>query len=333
MQENIAIISLKNIKHNLSTLRSLLAPSVKVCAVVKANAYGHGVERVALSLEPFANAFAVTSIGEGIALRAAGVEKEILVFTPPLSETDAAIATLHELTLTVCNFSSLFITQAAAEKFSLSPRVQVKVNTGMNRLGLCGGAFSRLCSALAEEKRIRVTGIYSHLYAPENRAAANEQLKRFIAEKAVAERFLGKLTAHLSATGGILRGKEFHFDLVRPGIGLYGYLPSGFENDKERLQLRPAMKLYTRALQTHTFTGGGVGYAKAEKNYEKLTAYRLGYADGVWRNSGKALNFIGNLCMDSGIREGKSRKYGARKLVFSNAEKYAKEMGTIPYEV
>ena len=330
MQENIAVISLKNIKNNIRILRSLLPPGTRFYAVVKANAYGHGAERVAESIQPSVDGFAVTSVLEGIALRGY-VGKEILVFTPPLDEEDVFLSAAHDLTVTVCNFSSLRLAAGCANRYGLSVRVHLKVNTGMNRLGLQGAPFSRLCASAAKEKGVRVTGIYSHLYAPHEEPASEKQREIFFRAREVAERELGGLFAHLSATGGILRGANYAFDGVRAGIGIYGYLPQGVALTADDLGLRPAMKLYTRAMQTHTFTGGGVGYEKARKEYRALTAYRLGYADGFPRNGRAGLRAEGKLCMDSCISAGKA-VYGGKKLVFSDVGKIARETDTISYE-
>lgn len=329
MQENIAVVSLTNIKNNVAVFRARLTPETKLYAVVKANAYGHGAERVGESVQTVADGLVVTSVREGIALRFGGVEKEILSLTPPLGEDDVFFAAAHHITLTVSSFASLRTVQNAVKRFGICACVHLKVNTGMNRLGLSGAPFARLCTIAAKEKNVRVKGLYSHLYAPDDDAAAEYQRENFIRAKEIAQSRLGRLTCHLSATGGILRGEKYFFDGVRLGIGMYGYLPNGF--DKSIVKLTPALKVYTHALQTHRFTGGGVGYASAKKNYNELTAYRLGYADGFPRGGG-ALKAIGNLCMDGCVTEGKNT-YGARKPVFSSADEEAIRVHTIPYEI
>ncbi|MBQ9081238.1 MAG: alanine racemase [Clostridia bacterium] len=336
MQENIAVISLKNIKNNIAAFRSLLAPTAKLYAVVKANAYGHGAERVAESVQSVVDGFVVTSVQEGVSLRFGGVspEKEILILTPPLGEDDVFLSSLHGLSLTVCSFSSLRTVQKAVQRFGLGVTLHVKVNTGMNRLGLYGAPFIRLCSALkkAQAEGVRIQGLYSHLYSPEQKDAAENQRINFLKSREIAQSKLGPLFCHLSATGGTLLGESYHFNGVRLGIGMYGYLPHGFEIFEQNLALRPTMKLYTHALQTHRFTGGGVGYAKSKKEYGNLTAYRLGYADGFLRTGGGGrLNAIGNLCMDGCITEGKCA-YGKKKPVFFSVSALANRAQTIPYE-
>jgi alanine racemase len=326
MQKNIAVISLRRIKANGKIVRRLVPQGCKVIAVVKANAYGHGLIPVAEALEEIVDGFAVTDIAEGILLRMSGREKPILVFTPPLDEEDVFLAAMHDLTLTVCNFSSFRLMKRVAEKYSIPVRAHIKVNTGMNRLGLCDTSFKTLCREMSGQNFVKIEGIYSHLYAPEGEAAILQR-RAFLSERAVAEGYFGRLTAHLAATGGILRGEEFCLDCVRAGICLYGYVPNGFKN----VGFLPAMKVYTHCIQSHRFFGGGIGYGKAEKDYGNLSVYRLGYADGLPRND-RAFGAIGKLCMDSCIREEKAA-FGKRKLVFSDAAKVASENGTIPYEV
>jgi alanine racemase len=326
MQENIAVVSLKRIQANAKAVWRIVSPERKLFAVVKANAYGHGIAAVAESLEEIADGFAVTDVAEGVFLRMSGRQKPILVFTPPTDEEDVFLAAMHDLTVTVCNFSSFRLMRRVAEKYSVPVRAHIKVNTGMNRLGLGGAPFKALCREMSGQNFVRIEGIYSHLYAPESQAAILQR-KAFVRERAVAEEYFGRLTAHLAATGGILRGEEFFFDGVRAGICLYGYVPNGFQNTT----FLPAMKVYTRCIQSRRFCGGGIGYGKAERAYGDLAVYRLGYADGLPRND-RAFGAIGNLCMDSCIREERVA-FGKKKLVFSDAAKVARENNTIPYEV
>ncbi len=333
MQENIAVISLKNIAHNFSVFRALLSKGARLYAVVKADAYGHGAERVAERLEGAADGFVVTSVREGIALRIGGVRGEILVLTPPLGEDDVFFGMAHGLTFTVCSFASLRVLAAAAEKFGRTAEAHVKINTGMNRLGLSGAPLRRLFSELAERQSVRVKGVYSHLYAPADEEASERQRALFRDAAAAARDRFGDIVCHLSATGGILRGEAYHFGGARLGIGMYGYLPEGFRSEAEWLGLRPAMRLYTHVLQSRRFAGGGVGYQRAPREYGFLTTCRLGYADGFLRaGGGGRLRAIGNLCMDGCVREGRA-VYGCRRAVFFSADAVAREAGTIPYEV
>ena len=333
MQENIAVISLKNIRRNFIAFKKKLGADVRFFAVVKADAYGHGAERVAETLEGAADGFVVSSVREGVCLRTAGVRGDILVLTPPVGEDDAFFAAAHGLTLTVSSFATLRFAAAGAARCGKRVDVHIKVNTGMNRLGLCGAPLRRLFSEIGKTPAVRVRGIYSHLYAPADLRAAKLQREAFSPAAAAARDMFGEVVCHLSATGGTLLGEDFHFSGVRIGIGLYGYLPDGFGTHASALGLCPAMRVYTHAVQSHRFTGGGIGYGSAEGDYKDLTVCRLGYADGFLRSGGGGrLHAVGNLCMDGCIVAGRAR-CGGKRAVFFSADDVAADCGTISYEV
>lgn len=331
MQENIAVVYLNRIQENAKKLRRRLPPGTALYAVVKANAYGHGLLPVAASLEKLCDGFVVTSVREGVFLRQGGTKRDVLVLTPPLDEEDVFLSVKHGLIVTVCDPASAKAVVRTGEKFGFSARVHLKVNTGMNRLGECGKEFRKVCNFLKTKGHVRVEGVYSHLYCPSEKEIARRQLTLFAAERMTAEDRFGRLNAHLAASGGVLAGEEFCLDGVRTGICLYGYAPSGMEEKARRIGLRPAMEVYTHVLQSHGFSGGGIGYRQAEKAYGALSVCRLGYADGFFRGGG-ALHAEGNLCMDSSIIEGKSRS-GEKKLVFADATELARQQNTIVYEV
>ena len=325
MQNNLALISLPKIRSNAQKIAAA-AGGTPLYAVVKDDAYGHGAAEVALALEEQAHGFAVATADEGASLRVAGVSKDILVLTPALTEEEALRACAYGLVLTVSSLAALRVLFRARERFGLSPRTHLAVNTGMNRYGLRPERAGYACRAAAEGG-IAIEGVYSHLYAPEVRAARDRQAELFRAACGRVREYFPRAERHLSATGGILAGREYRFDAVRSGIALYGYLPRGFEG---ALRLSPAMKVYSHVAQSGTFTGGGVGYAAAERGYGALTTLRLGYGDGFFRAGG--LGGVGKLCMDAFIREG-GGKFGQRRLVLADAEEYARAHGTIAYEV
>ncbi len=323
MQSLIAAISLDTVIENAALLsRAAARPLI---AVVKDDAYGHGAERVALALRDKAGAFAVSTVDEGVALRTAGVTGEILVLTPPLDEEDATRIAAHSLTASISSLSALRLLARAG--WSERIRAHIAVNTGMNRYGV-RPERAGYTAREAERAGVGVTGVYSHFYLPSDGVCRKRQCALF--ERAageVKERFPSAVR-HLSATGGVLAGKEeAECDAVRSGIALYGYLPEGFPG---ALAVRPAMKLYARVAQAFTFTEGGAGYAKAQKNYRKLHTLRLGYGDGFFR--GGAPFAIGNLCMDACVSEGEAR-FGKWKCVMKNVSAYAAAHGTTEYEV
>ena len=168
-----------------------------------------------------------------------------------------------------------------------------------------------------------MTGVYSHLYAPEEKGALSLQEGRFLEACAGVRQSFPQAVRHLSATGGTLKGATC--DAVRAGIALYGYLPEGFEG----LPVKPALKLYAAVGQSKQFTGGGVGYAPATKEYGALTTLRVGYGDGLFRTGGVG---IGNLCMDAAVCEGGGRA-GTRRRILQDLAAYARLHHTSVYEV
>ncbi len=324
MQQNLAIVSLKNVRYNAACI-SRASGNAPLFAIVKDDAYGHGAVEIAHALDNTVKGFAVATVEEGAYLRAAGIQSDILVLTPPTCGEEALRGGVYGLILTVSSLASLSLAQKVGGVYGVKLRAHLAVNTGMNRLGFRPERVKSACKR-CKEVGIYVEGIYSHLYAPANEGASEKQRELFLRATEDSQEIYPKIFRHLSATGGILLGEKYRFDGVRSGIGLYGYLPNGFEN---RLPLKPAMKVYSTVVQSGKFIGGGVGYASATKDYGNLKTLRLGYGDGFFRAGMERA--IGNLCMDAHIREGESR-LGRRELVFDDAEKYARERGTIVYE-
>lgn len=310
MQKSLAVINLKNIRENAIYIRSILKERL-FFAVVKADAYGHGAEEVARYIEDIADYFVVAIVDEGVALRIAGISKPVLVLTPPLDYGDVLRAQCYSLTLTVNSLSTA--------KLIKNVPCHIKVNTGMNRLGC---SLSELKDILSVLNKADIMGVYSHLYAPENQAASFKQLSHFKTFESIVKKVNPEAVAHLSASGGLLRGGDYLLDGARCGILLYGYAPNGFSS----LKLKPALKVYARKIQTTKFIGGGLGYNFADRKYNELGVYRLGYADGFLRRVPLGEK---TLCMDSFISED-GEEY---KLVMSDADEYARRTDTISYEV
>ena len=298
---------------------------VPLYAVVKDDAYGHGAEKVSLTLEPHVQGFCVATVSEGVSLRVAGVSREILVLTPCLCEEELLSCATYALTPVVSSEASFSLAQRTAKKFGISLHFHLKVNTGMNRYGVCLEHVERLCMK-ATRAGAEIEGVFSHLYAPEEESTRNAQLRIFTDASELVLKYFPNAKRHLAASGGILAGKAFHFDAVRCGIALYGYLPSGFEN---AVSVKPAMKLYATVAQSLRFIGGGVGYHRAEKDYETLSTFRLGYGDGLWREG--EIGGEGPLCMDAFVKSG-SAPFGRRRLILKDFAAYAKAHRTIVYE-
>ena len=305
---------------------------VKLCAVVKANAYGHGAQEVALALSGVADCFAVALVEEGIALRGAALGKDVLIFTPPTEESQAYAIVSGGLVGSVGDLQTAKLFLRVCEKYRLQARVHLKVNTGMNRYGMDISTLGKVCKLL-KNSSVKVEGVYSHLYAS---SCVEEQRIRFLQAKAVCLRYYTDLIYHLGATYGALLGKEYAFDMVRVGIGLYGYLPEGCNRLASGIVLRKGMTVYAQVLRNRVYKGGGVGYGDKTTLAigESVSLLRLGYADCFLRRQqhGMLGENVNALCMDVCFQKGK-KKVGEYVCVLRDAEWTARQTGTIAYEV
>ncbi|MDD6994617.1 MAG: alanine racemase [Candidatus Borkfalkiaceae bacterium] len=352
MQKTIAEISLRTIENNALFFKR--RTGVKLCAVVKDDAYGHGAAEVAEALSGIADCFAVANADEAATLRAT-TGKDILVLTPPATEEEAIEIVLRGCILSVNGPSSACAAAAAgkfARKFGAAKaRVHLKANTGMNRYGCRGAAFTRTCEILKNANDVSVEGVFSHLACAEDLAFARRQREEFINLCGMAERYFPGLIRHLSATAGACLSGEFYFDMVRIGIGLYGYPPletirrnteNGVYGASDGLKnggfsaVKPAMKVYARAVQNNIYRFGRIGYGcLSGTDGEKLHVINAGYGNGFFRKVSNGMSGGDNAatpCMDASIRYGAVPR-GRRVCVMKNAEETARAAGTIAYEV
>lgn len=324
MQQNLSVIRTDHIRENAEYFCSL-AEGGRLCAVVKADAYGHGAAAVAQSLRSVADMFAVALVDEGVQLRHAGTDKEILVLTPPLCEEEVLRGALEELIFSVGDARDYALLKKVCLKYGIAVRCHLKIDTGMNRYGFTRSSLrtflrGKLC------ENVNVEGIFSHYCAPENNGVRERQLSLFLECCKDASYAFGPLLRHISATGGTLSGAENHLDMVRIGIGLYGYLPQGFSLPQGTL--KPAMCVYAQAVCSRSRPRGWAGYGQVPAP-EQLSAIRAGYGDGLFRKGG--IGNVNNLCMDASLYPVLLKKY-EYVCVFSDADRYAAENNTISYE-
>ncbi|MBQ9714020.1 MAG: alanine racemase [Clostridia bacterium] len=339
MQKVRVKIQLGNIRRNAKRFRTLTKKAL--CAVVKANAYGHGAEEVVNALNGEADSFAVAILEEATQIRLAAAGKDILVFTPPTNREETVYGAWNGFVLTVSDILTARLVSIVCEETGVPLKVHLKVNTGMNRYGTDVSAVGKICKLLRENPRVRVEGIYSHLYDTDIQTA-KWQRARFLGALTVCKRYYPNVKAHLSATYGCLLGEPFVFDGVRVGLGLYGYLPvlgKTEENGATYLPvLEKGMAVYAKAISSRKYAYGGAGYGKVlfTQTPLSLTTCRYGYADGFLRRRENGLNGaesqMNALCMDGCVRGGRLPR-GEWIPVMTDADKTAKETGTIPYEV
>ncbi len=330
---NIAQIDLVKLVDNALAVKKMLKPNVKFCAVVKANAYGHGSVRVANALYNIADCFAVAIAEEGVELRRSGIDKDVLVFNP-VFEKDLEIVVRYDLTLTVQTEEEVVAISKESKRQGRRTKVQIKYNTGMNRLGVDGvEELETLSNLISSDDNLILDGMYSHLGAPENKKITKSAVNKFLLANNLVKGYNKNALCHLSASGGLL--KDFQFDMVRVGILLYGYKP--FPTDI--IKVERVMKIYAPVLmERKAESGQTVLYGKKRLKEEKLfKLIRSGYADGLPRV--KVQGLIENRCMDvSAVECNQSSEWGTSLgkewfCVMDDADELAKLYRTIPYEI
>lgn len=306
-----AFINLAAIRHNLQAIRNTIAPDVGIIAVVKANAYGHGSVQVSkTALQAGASALAVAIPEEGQQLRQAGITAPIMVLGLSLPEA-APYYVKSNLIATVSTPEGVTALIQAARRLGRRAAVTVKVDTGMNRIGLLPVQALSFIQWIREQPELDVYCVMTHLACADeaDKTAANQQLQRFSTLQTIAPGSL--LSAANSA--GIIDLTHSHLSAVRPGIIMYGLPPS--RELSRNLNLRPAMQLKTRIVlikkvAKHSPISYGATYTTTDDVY--VATLPIGYADGYSRHlsnkafvliNGKRRRLIGRVCMDQCLVE------------------------------
>ena len=344
-------IDLNALAHNYRYLKSKIAPKTKFLAVIKAFAYGSDMVNIAKKLESLSvDYFAVAYVKEGVLLRDAGIKSPILVLHPQPINFDELIDRCLEPSLYSPNILRQFLEVAKRKKQTDYP-VHIKFNTGLNRLGFWEDDIDFIMEQLKDSNELKVVSFFSHLAASEDlkeRPFSENQINTF---KKISKAFAQKLgyapIRHMLNTSGILNYPEAQFEMVRSGIGLYGY----GNNKNIDAELRPIATLKTIISQIHFIEPHeSVGYNRAYISKEKRTTATLplGHADGIGRQygngkahvliHGKKAPIIGNVCMDMIMVDitGIDCKEGDEVLVFGvqkSAEAFAAVANTISYEI
>ena len=335
-----AEVSLSRLEENLQGVRRHIgAPRVDVCCVVKADAYGHGAVPVSQFLQTLGvRRFAVASVEEGVELRQNGVDGEILV-TCGAPASQERIAAQQELTVTIHSLEECDRLIAA----NMAVRAHLKLNSGMNRLGLSQSGLDEACRRLRESP-IEITGVYSHYSSSdeENEAFSRRQIELF--ESETGRRALG--VRHLANSAG-LRFREGLFDFVRVGILLYGYNPAPAHLP---VDVKPALTWKTRALQFDDLPAGSpISYSRTfvTERPTRTAILAVGYADGFSRKfsnrgyvlvDGQACRILGNVTMDMTVVDVTEARVNAdSEFVIvgdgRDAAHLAADLGTISWEV
>jgi alanine racemase len=351
-----AVIDLGAFRKNVDAVRSCIAPGTAIMAVVKADAYGHGMFRIASeAVAHKVDYLGVARAYEGAHLRTAGIQIPILVFeVVPDEHMGAAVE--HGLDLTVTSLRGARQLNNVAELSGRKARVHVKVDTGMGRLGLSHVMAAEEIQTIAHLPWIDLVGVYSHFATSEDpdQAFARRQLELFsrvledLQQRQISVRF-----RHMANSGAILGLPESHFEMVRPGLMLYGYAPG--PDMTPMVELTPVMSLvsnvaFLKRVAANTSISYGRRYFTSRET--RIASVPVGYGDGYSRLlTGKAEVLIrgkrylvaGAICMDqlmvdvgmdSSVREGDPvtliGRDGGEKI---SCWELASKIGTIPYEI
>ena len=343
------------ITHNLAVIRGLAGAGKQVIAIVKANAYGHGDVEVSRTLVAGgAERLGVATLGEGLKLRAAGIDAPILILWG-LGEPEAEPAIASDLEPVVYSADAVAMLERAAAKLGRRASVQLKVDTGMGRQGAEPELAVTLAVAIARSRHLQLVGTFSHLAVPgEDDSHTDVQLLR-LAQVLDAMRSAGvdPGLVHVSASGGIVAGVGGFADAVRPGLMLYGMKPH-WALDRE-IDLRPALSLHAMPLRIFDLPAGqGIGYGLRfrTRGATRIATLGIGYGDGwprVHANNGHALvrgqrvPIVGAISMDGltiDIGEVDGVTYGDEFALIGGqgaaritADDVADERRTINYEV
>ncbi len=289
VRPTLASVDLQALAHNFRQIaQHVSAPAhgagPGVIAVVKANAYGHGAGRVALTLEAAgARWLACADIEEGVLLRRAGVQVPILVFGAlSLGNVDGIFE--YQLTPTVSTPSAVRTLEDAAARHRTRLACHLKIDTGMNRLGFRHDQLDRTMPPLLGSEHLRVTTVYTHFATADNPEDPlfSEQRERFERAYAKLRAFgLGPVARHAANSAALLRDERVWFDFVRPGLLLYGLVPPPLATT---IDLKPVMRLTSRITAVKGLRPGeGVGYGMKFRTDvpRTIAVVPAGYADGL----------------------------------------------------
>jgi alanine racemase len=351
-----AIINLVTLRHNLERVKSYVGGKTKIMAVVKSHAYGHGVRTVSHELlRGGVHYLGVARVEEGLELRKDGIDAPVLVFEiAPEGQCEWAIE--QELELTVSSLESGRFLDALAQRLSHTARVHVKVDTGMGRLGFDYAGAAECIEQVARLKRVELVGVYSHFATAEDddQSFAREQLRRFNAVLGELDRRrIHVPLKHMANSAAIITLPDSHFDMVRPGIMLYGYGPT--KEMASDAGLKPVMSLFSKiTLLKRVPKGTSISYGRRYFTDRDtwIASVPAGYGDGYSRMlsnkaevliRGKRYPVVGTITMDHCMVDvGSSPEVrvgdevtllGGTGDQWISAWELAEKLGTIPYEV
>lgn len=345
-------INLNAIQNNLNVYRNLLQPNTKTMVMVKAFSYGSGAYEIAQLMEfNQVDYLAVAFTNEGVALRKNGIRTPIMVLNAEPNSFTQMIA--HRLEPEIYNlrslqaFSEALILHGEAEAYP----IHLKLETGMNRLGFSPSEVEKLIAVLDQLPHIKIASIFSHLAGSDNNTHdgfTNQQIETFKQLSTQIETALGyTVIKHIANSAAISRFPTAHFNMVRLGIGMYGF--SGDKNLATKLEVVAQLKTTITQIKSVT-SNQSIGYGRTftTSKPSNIATLPIGYADGLRRGlnlvnafalvNGKNANYVGNICMDMCMIDvtGINCKEGDEVIIFGHKPTLidiATWYNTIPYEV
>ena len=306
-------VSAQAVEKNARALKGILKPGCALMAVVKADGYGHGAETVArAAICGGASSLGVATLQEGIELRRAGLELPVLVLGNLIQAEDLRACLHWQLMPTLSSMREALLCQNLASGSGRRFSVQLKLDTGMTRLGCDWQDGSRLTAAIQQLDHLILRGVYSHLAmadgGPEGDAERITRLQQERFDAVTRSLRSEALQLHLANSAGTLRDPSLHHDQVRVGLALYGHSPSQHLN--QNVHLEPAMGVKARVSLIRVVPAGvGVSYGHRfiTSRPSRLAVVGIGYADGVSRSlsghisvlhAGQRLPQVGAITMD-----------------------------------
>lgn len=305
-------INYDNLLHNINEIKSHLTPGCEIMAVVKSEAYGHGMIKIASYVNHMGvKAFAVATIDEGIKLRSSGISGEILIlgYTDPVRAEELC---KYDLSQTLIDYDY----SVSLNEQGYDVKGQIKIDTGMHRLGFDYYDIDKISSVFSM-KHILVTGMFSHLGVSDSLAEddviyTNMQIERFSSlTEIMKKRGIALPKLHIQSSYGLLNYPDLKFDYVRLGLLLYGVLGSENDTTKIKMDLKPVLSLRSKIVLLRSIKKGDtVGYSRAfiAERDSVIAILPIGYADGYSRSlscgigqvliNGIKAPVAGNICMD-----------------------------------
>lgn len=344
-------VDLDALRRNFEAIRKLVAPA-SVMPVVKANAYGHGLVAVGRALvELGADSLGVACLEEGLELRRSGIRAPILVFGGIYGDQIRHFIE-HDLEMTASSIDKLEAIEACARSLGRVPSVHIKIDTGMERIGVHHYSCQPLLERAKRAAHCKIRGIFSHFACADDPASpiTGLQLERFL--EAIEGFQIEGARRHIANSAAMMARRDTHLDVVRPGLALYGVYP--YPELRSTLELAPVMSITSRVVYFKVVKkGAGVSYGHTwtAPSDTRVVTLPIGYGDGYPRrlsNKGEVLvrgirrPIVGNVCMDQFMVDiGSGEAYNGDEVVVIGSqggeritvEELAEAAGAIPHEI